>query len=274
MKKRHRLVLGIAAMVAAAACAVWYSRATSVSAAGARASSGQARTIRLLRDPVPVPPFMARDLDGRSVSPEQWRGKVTLVNFWATWCPPCRAEIPELVALQDRYRDQLQIIGVSEDGGSVESVRQFAAEHKINYALVMATPELRKAFPGVMGLPTTFLLDPDVRIVQKHIGILDPALTEEEVRALAGLPVNAGIERVEDAGHVHLENAAHATEIPGVDLGSVPAERKAEVLQKLNADHCTCGCGLTVAQCRINDPSCTVSLPLAREIVRQFAATR
>ncbi len=241
-------------------------------ASGERASQRRSGTGHSARSrPVPVPSFTAEDLDGRAVSPEQWRGKVTLVNFWATWCPPCRAEIPELIALQDKYRDQLQIIGVSQDQGPVQSVRQFVAEHKINYVVVMATPELQKNFPGVFGLPTTFLLDRDVRIAQKHIGILNPTLTEDEVRALAGLPVNASIERVQDAGQVRLENAAHATEIPGLDLEQVPAGRRAELLQKLNTDQCTCGCGLTLAQCRINDPSCTVSLPLAREIVRQVA---
>lgn len=264
--------LGMALLATVVASAIWYTRGISVPVASAQAGAGQTRAIRFLRDPVPVSSFTAQDLDGRAVSPEQWRGKVTLVNFWATWCPPCRAEIPELIALQDKYRDQLQIIGVSQDEGPVESVRQFVAEHKINYVVVMATPELQKSFPGVFGLPTTFLLDRDARIAQKHIGILNPTLTDDEVRALAGLPVNAGIERVQDAGRVRLENAAHATEIPGLDLGQVPAGRRAELLQKLNTDPCTCGCGLTLAQCRINDPSCTVSLPLAREIVRQFAA--
>ncbi|MBI1872772.1 MAG: TlpA family protein disulfide reductase [Acidobacteria bacterium] len=272
MKPLYRLSLGIAVVATVAASSSWYLRGISVRAAGAQPASGQARTIRFLRDPVPVPSFTARDLEGRTVAPERWRGKVTLVNFWATWCPPCRAEIPDLIALQAKYRDQLQIIGVSQDEGSVESVRRFAEEHKINYVVVMATPELQKSFPGVFGLPTTFLLDRDARIAQKHIGLLNPTVTEDEVRALAGLSVNAGIESVQDTGQVRLENAAHATEIPGLDLRQVPLGRRAELLQKLNADQCTCGCRLTLAQCRINDPSCTVSLPLALEVVRQFVA--
>lgn len=272
MKNRHWITLGLVAGVTLVALSVWHTRGISTAVVATRPSSGETRTIRFLRDPVPVPSFSARDLNGWTVSSDQWRGKVTLVNFWATWCAPCRAEIPELIALQDKYRDRLQIIGVSQDEGSVEAVERFVAEQKINYVVVMATPELQKSFPGVFGLPTTFLLDRDARIAQKHLGILDPTLTEEEVRALAGLPVNARIERVQDTGQVQLTNAAHATEIPGLDLGQVPRERRAEVLQKLNTERCTCGCALTLAQCRINDPTCSVSLPLARKIAQQFGA--
>ena len=73
-----------------------------------------------------------RDLDGREISTASLRGKVVIVNFWATWCGPCRAEIPDLVALQDKYRDTLQVIGISEDEAGVEVVRRFAAEHQVN----------------------------------------------------------------------------------------------------------------------------------------------
>jgi thiol-disulfide isomerase/thioredoxin len=125
------------------------------------------------------------------------RGKVTFINFWATWCPPCRAEIPSLIALQERYRDHLTIIGVSEDEDALDLVKQFVAEHKINYPIVMSTPELQKAFPGVVSLPTTFVLDKDLRSLRKHIGLLSSATTEGEARALAGLPVQASIEYVE-----------------------------------------------------------------------------
>ena len=93
---------------------------------------GKPVTLRFFSDPKPLQAFTMLDLDGRQISTSDWRGKVVLVNFWATWCPPCRAEIPDLVALQEKYREQLRIIGVSEDEGSPEAVRQFASEFKIN----------------------------------------------------------------------------------------------------------------------------------------------
>src|SRR5215470_20090395 len=170
-------------------------------------------TLRFFRDPKPLAAFTIRDLDHQELSTTDWRGKVVLVNFWATWCPPCRAEIPDLVALQEKYRGQLQIIGVSQDEGSPEAVRRFASEYKVNYPIVMLTPELKRHFPNVYALPTTFIIDRERRIVQKHLGMLNPTITEMEARALAGLDVNALIEKVDPDQPVKLENAAQVTSI-------------------------------------------------------------
>ncbi len=116
-------------------------------------------TLRFFRDPKPAPAFTVRDLEGREISTASLRGKVVIVNFWATWCGPCRAEIPDLVALQEKYKDTLQVIGISEDEAGVEVVKRFAAEHKVNYPMAMMTPELEKMFPGISALPTSFILD-------------------------------------------------------------------------------------------------------------------
>jgi thiol-disulfide isomerase/thioredoxin len=200
-----------------------------------------------------------------------FKGKVVLINFWATWCPPCRQEIPDLVALQAKYPDHLQVVGVSQDSGSPEAVGRFAAAHHINYPIVMSTPEIERLFPNVYALPTSFLIDRDGRIAQKHVGLLNASLTEVEARSLAGLDVDTRVEFVEDEQKVRLENAAQANKIPGIDLAPLSPEKKARALQQLNTEHCTCGCGLTVAQCRVDDPSCTVSLPLAQRIVKTIA---
>ena len=106
---------------------------------------------------------------------------------------------------------------------------------------------------------------------QRHVGLLDATLTEQETRALAGLPVNASIEEVDRAQPAKLENAAQATEIPGVDLKRLSPESRAAAIQKLNTDPCTCGCENTLAKCRIDDPKCTTSLPLAQKIVQEIA---
>ena len=234
---------------------------------------GERMTLHFFRNPAPAPVFTARDLDGREVSSASVRGKVLLVNFWATWCPPCRAEIPDLVRLQEKYRDRLQIIGISEDESAPEVVKRFAADHKMNYPIVMTSPEIEKMFPGISALPTSFLIDRDSRVVQKHVGMLTARTTEYETRALAGLPVNASIEEVDQSQGLKLDlsNGAQAMTIPGIDLASLPAARRTEALQKLNSQACTCGCDLTLAKCRVDDPTCGISLPLARQIVQQIA---
>jgi thiol-disulfide isomerase/thioredoxin len=217
-----------------------------------------------------VKPVAFKDLDGRVQNLADLRGKVVLVNFWATWCPPCRAEIPDLIALQARSGNRLQIVGVSEDHDAVDAVKAFVAKHKVNYPIVMATAEIERAFSGVAGLPTTFVVDADGQIIQKHVGLLDVAAIERQAKALAGI-LPATIERVEPDRAIGLENAAQAKEIPGVDLDHLSPDVRAVTLQRLNAEPCTCGCGLTVAKCRVDDPNCGISLPRAREIAAEVA---
>ena len=88
---------------------------------------------------------------------------------------------------------------------------------------------------------------------------------------LLGLNVNARVERVEDADRIRLNKAAQAKEIPGVDLTKLTAEKRTAAIKALNADDCKCGCGLTLAECRINDPDCKISLPLAQDVVKKIA---
>ena len=138
------------------------------------------------------------------------------------------------------------------------------------------TPELEKLFPGIGALPTSFIVDRESRIVQKHVGMLRAATTELETRSLAGLPVNASVEEVDQTQGLKLAlgEGAEVMTIPGVDLAALPVAKRVEALQKLNAQGCTCGCDLTVAKCRVDDPTCGVSLPLARQIVKAVSENR
>ena len=104
-------------------------------------------TVELLKEPQPIVDFTLTALDGRRLSSADWRGKVVVLNFWATWCGPCRAEIPDLVALQNKYGEQLVVVGISEDEGPVDVVRKFAADYKVNYPVAMTTPEMTKVTP-------------------------------------------------------------------------------------------------------------------------------
>jgi len=275
MTPRRALLLVVAlGGVALMWMAAQYARRLSMMPDEGRSASAEMPTIRFFKDPVDVPAFRAADLDGREVSSASAHGKVVIVNFWATWCPPCRAEIPDLIALQEKYRDQLQVIGVSEDEVPAEDVKRFVADHKINYPVVMTTRDIDRLFPGVQALPTSFILDRDSRLVQKHVGMLTATMTELETRALAGLPVQASIERVDKTQGLKLDKTSQVMDIPGVDLAALPAAKRSEALQKLNEKSCTCGCDLTVAKCRVDDPTCGVSLPLAREIVQQVAQAK
>jgi thiol-disulfide isomerase/thioredoxin len=242
-------------------------------------ATGPTGTVKLLKERAEVAAFTAMDLDGQPISTTSLRGKVVLVNFWATWCPPCREEIPDLIALQEKYKGKLQVIGVAQDSGTLAEVRAFATEHHMNYPSVLSTPEIEQLFPGVYALPTTFVLDRDGRLAQKHIGMLSAERTELETQALAGLAPELTVVDAEDEDKARLQedkarvqNAAQANKIPGIDLAKLTPDARAAVLQALNTEHCTCGCGLTVAQCRIDDESCTVSLPLAQDLVKKIVA--
>lgn len=235
-------------------------------------NAGGPRVIRFASNPQPVPPFLGKDLDGNIVSTAEWPGKVVFVNFWATWCPPCREEIPILIELQKKYKDGLQVIGVSLDDGSPEEVKEFAQLAGINYPIVMRSRELVAAYGGVPALPTSFLVNKEGKIVQKHQGLFPPELYETEVRALMGLPVDASIETFEDIGQIFLKNAVRATELPDVDFTGLTPEQKTAALKRLNSETCNCGCGLTLAQCRINDTLCPISKDLAAKVLKEVLA--
>jgi len=240
-------------------------------AAAPSSATGGKIALQFYRDPTPVGHVAMADLDGHAISSADWHDKVVIINFWATWCPPCRAEIPDLIALQNKYKDQLLIIGVSDDDDPPAAVKKWVTERHINYPIVMNTPELRKVFTGVSALPTSFIVDRQARIAMRHVGMLTASITEAETRSLAGLPVNASVEEIEKDRPTKLVNAAQTTEIPGIDLKTLSKEQRIAAIQKLNDEGCTCGCNLTVARCRVDDPSCPVSLPRAKEIVAAIA---
>ena len=246
----------------------------SSTAAPTDADLGDGTTIKFVKNPLPVPALTLKDLDGNTISSTDWRGKVVLLNFWATWCPPCREEIPDLIKLQQKYQGKLQIIGLSDDTGPVEHVKTFVREAKMNYPVAIASPELEAKFGGVMGLPTSFLIDTEGRVVQKHIGLRNPALYDMEIRALLNLPVKAKVETFTDTGQVFLTNAKNATELPGVDFSKLTPQQKKAALRQLNESKCTCSCGMTLAQCRINDTTCQVSARLAQELVDTMASKK
>ena len=227
--------------------------------------------VRFVRNPDAAPEFKLDALDGKPLSLATARGKVVLLNFWATWCGPCRAEIPDLIALQQKYKDQLQIIGLTVDDDDESTIKQVVADEHINYPVAMASPDVRLRYGGIAALPTSFVLDAQGRVVQKHEGLRDPALYETEIRALLGFPIDARVETFEDTGQIFLAHADRASELPGVDLSPLTPQQKQVALHKFNAEGCTCGCKFTLAQCRIYDRNCPISKARTEKIVAEVS---
>jgi thiol-disulfide isomerase/thioredoxin len=227
--------------------------------------------IRFVRNPDPAPDFKLNALDGKPLTLLSLQGKVIFLNFWATWCGPCRAEIPDLIALQDRYKGRLQIIGLDVDDEEAD-IQKYVEEMGINYPVVMTPNDLRIQYGGIPALPTSFVLDTEGRVVQKHVGLWNPTVYETEIRALLGMPIMARVETFEDKGEVFLAHADRATELPGVDLSKLTPEQKKLVLHRFNAAPCTCGCKFTLAQCRIWDSACAVSKAATEKIIVEVSA--
>jgi thiol-disulfide isomerase/thioredoxin len=230
-------------------------------------------TIRFVRNPDPAPDFKLSGLDGKPVTLADSKGKVVLLNFWATWCGPCRAEIPDLIELQNKYKDHLQILGLVVDDDDQDEIKKFVNKFKINYPVALATDDIRIQYGGIAALPTSFMLDSEGRVVQKHEGLRDPVLYETEIRSLLGLPIgDIKVETFEDTGEIFLKHADRANELPGVDLSKLTPEQKTVALHKFNAETCTCGCAYTLAQCRIYDRGCKISQAATAKIIAAVSA--
>lgn len=131
-----------------------------------------------------APDFILPQLDGQDLRLSSYRGKVVLLDFWASWCEPCRVETPQLIELQQKYGDRgLQIIGVSMDD-SPDPARVFYQQFHMNYPVVMGTAQTGELYGGVLGLPITFLIGRDGCIYSKHIGATSLAAFEKEIRSL------------------------------------------------------------------------------------------
>jgi peroxiredoxin len=132
-----------------------------------------------------APDFALRSLEGRTVRLSDYRGKVVLVNFWATWCGGCRVEMPWLVELERQYRPQgLEIVGVSMDDANDEVVAKFAKAKNVNYTIVRGNDAVAKAYGEVQMMPQTFLVDRDGNAAGHFTGVPDRGEFENAIRKL------------------------------------------------------------------------------------------
>jgi thiol-disulfide isomerase/thioredoxin len=173
-KRRAGLVVAVAALVAAAAVG-----ACSMLPGGGKGGNSIAIS------PTPVA------IDSVPKSLESFRGKVVILDIWATWCPPCRVEIPDFIKLQNKYRDQgLEIVGVSIDpidqrGGGAAAVGPFMQQYGINYTIwTISNISALGQFPMGNGIPTTYILDRNGRAVKTHVGFRPMSVFESEIKPL------------------------------------------------------------------------------------------
>jgi thiol-disulfide isomerase/thioredoxin len=129
--------------------------------------------------------FTLKDMHGVDVSLASFKGKVILLNFWATWCGPCRAEIPSLVELQEQYQDDLVVLGLSVDD-TAEKLLPYAAEFKMNYPVLVGNgrEDVQEAFGPLFGIPVSVIIGRDGIIAKKHSGIATKEQIEREIKAL------------------------------------------------------------------------------------------
>lgn len=133
-----------------------------------------------------LPPFIVTDFNEQEISSATLKGKVVLIDYWATWCPPCRKEIPHFNKLHAKYRNQgLVVIGLALDEKVME-VRTFMRQVPIEYPIALASPELQQQFGGIEVYPTAFLVDREGRIIKKYLGYIYPDEFNQDVKALLG----------------------------------------------------------------------------------------
>jgi peroxiredoxin len=132
-----------------------------------------------------APAFALADLDGKTVSSDAFKGKVVILDFWATWCPPCKEEIPHLVRLQSKYRGQgLEVVGLALDAGGAKDVRPFADDHDVNYTMLIGNEDVTKAYGNITMIPTTFVIDRNGKIAHRFVGLIAPEVFEQAIQPL------------------------------------------------------------------------------------------
>jgi peroxiredoxin len=145
----------------------------------------KAESIRPASERKPAPDFALKDADGRTVHLSDYKGKVVLLDFWATWCGPCRLQIPWFIEMQRDNKDRgFEVLGVSMDDNGWEDVKPFLAEMKINYRVVIGNDQTSEMYGGVESLPTTFLIDREGKIAVVHVGLTSKKDIQDGVEQL------------------------------------------------------------------------------------------
>jgi cytochrome c biogenesis protein CcmG/thiol:disulfide interchange protein DsbE len=143
-----------------------------------------------LEDRKTAPEFALKDAPGADAKLSDYRGKVILLNFWATWCGPCEVEIPWFIDFENKFRDRgFAVIEVSMDEDGWQAVRPYMREKNVNYRVVLGTDEVARRYGGIESLPTTLLIDRNGRIAAEHVGLVGKSIYEQQIGKLLGATV-------------------------------------------------------------------------------------
>jgi thiol-disulfide isomerase/thioredoxin len=182
------LTIGILAATAALAV-VWIRQDAATSAARQKTADGATQSKAAdgpspIKIGAPAPKLVLKDLEGHTVDLESLKGKVVIVDFWATWCEPCQIMIPWLEEFHNRYASQgLEIVGVSMDD-DIKDVKPFADKAKMNYPILFGNDAIADAWGGVFGLPTSFMIDRQGKIRATHQGLIGKDVIEKDIRSM------------------------------------------------------------------------------------------
>jgi len=139
-----------------------------------------------------APNFTLKDNSGQTVQLSDYKGKVVFLNFWATWCGPCKEEIPWLIEFEQEYKGKgFAVLGVSMDEEGWDAIRPFISNRKVNYRVLLGTPEMADLYGGVDALPTSFILDREGRIAQAYVGAQLKRKFQNDLFELLGSQANA-----------------------------------------------------------------------------------
>ena len=162
-----------------------------------RTTSVKAASVKPDKDRKPAPEFSLKDADGKVVHIADYKGKVVLLDFWATWCGPCKIEIPWFIEMQRKNKDRgFEVLGVAMDDEGWEVVKPFTEKMGMNYRIVIGSDAMATLYGGVEALPTTFLIDREGRIAIVHVGLTSKKDIQDGVEELLQTPVSTAHYRI------------------------------------------------------------------------------
>jgi peroxiredoxin len=180
------IVAGVLAILAIATYKLSTSNAGSVSESVIMAPAAvEPTSLAMQADDTPAPDFVLTDVNGEEVKLSDYKGKVVVLNFWATWCPPCRKEIPDFNELQAQYGDKgVQFIGVALDEEGLPKVKKWMSTNAVSYPVVIADAAIKKSYGEMNAIPVTMLIDRQGVIRTKYIGMRQKAIVESMIAPL------------------------------------------------------------------------------------------